>query len=102
MYKAKKPCHFQGKTYRIGQPIPDGAFDISKVSALIKLGLIEEADGAMPKATADESESLTCDVHQTAQDAPESIENAEMENLATDTENAVKTGRRGGRKKAEA
>lgn len=94
MYIAKKPCHLQGKTYLIGETVPDGVIEKSRVSALVKWGMIAEVEGKAPEAKAQ-------DIAQPVQFAPESTEEAETVNSTPKAEKALKTGKRG-RKKAEA
>ena len=99
MYIARKPCHFQGKLYLIGEVIPEDAIVQTRVSALVRWGMIQVVDGETPKS-ADSEESQ--DIAQTPQDAPESTGEAEAEESAAEEEKPLKTGRKGGRKKAGA
>lgn len=105
MYKAKKPCHFQGQDFMIGDPIPEGIFEKSRVSALVKWGMIEKVDGEAPKAEPKAEEESVHVVEDTAQavwNAPESTGTTETEESVDEPKKAPKTGRRGGRKKAGA
>lgn len=110
MYIAKKPCHFKGEIFPVGEKIPEGMFEKSKVSALVKWGMIEVVDGEAPKAAeiAETVKSALVDVikvedtAQPVQDAPESTGNAETVETATEEEKAVTKPRKGGRKKAGA
>lgn len=99
MYIAKKPCHFQGKLYLIGEVIPEDAIVKTRVSALVKWGMIQVVDGEAPKAA---ENTASEDVAQTPQDAPESTGEVETEESAAEEEKPLKTGRKGGRKKAGA
>lgn len=44
MYIAKKPCSFGGKSFVIGDKIPEGMVDDKKAPFLIKRGIIIDAD----------------------------------------------------------
>ena len=44
MYKAKKPCNFAGKSYKIDEPIEAGAVLPTAAPRLIKMGLIAAVD----------------------------------------------------------
>ena len=110
MYIAEKPCHFKGEFFPVGKKIPDGMFDKSKVSALVKWGMITEVDGEEPKAekiadyvkSAIVDEVKAFDAAQPVQNAPEATGEVETVETATEEEKPVKKGRKGGRKKAEA
>ena len=105
MYIAKKPCHLQGETFLIGQSIPDGKIDKSRVSALVKWGMIAVVDGEAPKATskavAEESKPAQS-AYQPVQNAPEEAGEAEMDKIPAGNDEYLRKGKRGGRKKAEA
>ncbi len=104
MYIAKKPCHFQGKVFRIGETIPAGIIEDRMVSALVKWGMITEVDGVAPKTEEKAKEVAGVKAEnatQTAQIAPETTEKTEAEDSTTDDEKPVRGGKRGGRKKAE-
>ena len=101
MYIAKKPCHFKGEIFPVGEKIPEGMFEKSKVSALVKWGMIEVVDGEAPKTRAVESKPAPS-AAQAVQNAPEQAGEAETIETATNDEKAFKTGRKGGRKKAGA
>ena len=102
MYIAKKPCHFGDKTYFIGESIPEDIIGNSRVSALVKWGMISEVDGEVAKAASPVTDGKKGEVEEAVQNAPESTGKAEIDESATTTEKSVKTGRKGGRKKAEA
>ena len=101
MYIAKKPCHFGGKTFRVGESIPEEAIVKSRVSALIRWGMIAEVDGEKPKTDekANEAEEEKADSAQTAQKAPEKPESDVPKEVPSQP---AKTGKRGGRKKVGA
>lgn len=42
-YVAKKPCKFAGKSYLIGDSIPDGVVLPARAGALLSMGYIAEA-----------------------------------------------------------
>lgn len=102
MYIAKKPCHFKGEFFLVGEKIPEGMFEKSKVSALVKWGMIAEVDGEAPKAPKIADAFKVEDAAQPVQNAPESTEESEAVETATEAEKPVKQGRKGGRKKAGA
>lgn len=105
MYIAKKPCHFQGRIFRIGESVPEEVIDMKRVPALVKWGMIAEVDGKAPETEEKASEAVKAkvpDAAQTAQDAPESTGNAGVDKEPAEEVKAVKTAKRGGRKKAGA
>ena len=50
-FMAKKPCRFQGKSYKIGDKIPETVINRKAISALIAMEIIEKIESAPLSST---------------------------------------------------
>ena len=68
-YIALKPCSFAGKSYRVGNPIPDGAIIPGAIKRLIQAGVIAESEaGSLLPASASSEEENTLTIPIIAED----------------------------------
>ena len=98
-YKALRPCSFAGKTYLIGEIIPDGVVHESAEARLIKGGVIEAVDvegvtPPLPSTSEDEpkEEPITEEITGEETEEAEAETEEETEEAIEETEEAEAVG----------